>query len=127
MTMLTSATFLTRNYAMPAVSERRRGLRIRQARPVKLFDPVGGRFYGGSTLDVSTSGLRIQLPLHAGVRPGSEICLHVGLNDRGQTLANRRQMIPARVIWVANPGSRQKMLTVGVEFSASLGARMDAA
>jgi hypothetical protein len=127
MTLLISDTFVPRTHPRSAVSERRRGLRIRQARPVKLFDAVGGRFYGGSTLDVSSTGLRIELPMHASLHPGSDICIHVGLNDKGQTLANRRSMLPARVIWVARPDGRGKALTVGVEFASTVGARMDAA
>jgi hypothetical protein len=127
MTLMISDTFVPRNRERSAVGERRRGLRIRQARPVKLFDAMGGRFYGGNTLDVSSTGLRIQIPLHAALRPGSEISIHVGLNDKGQALANRRAMLPARVIWIDRPDGRQKALTVGIEFSSTVGARMDAA
>ena len=80
--------------------ERRRGLRIRQNRPVKVYDPTAGRYFGGKTEDVSSTGLRIELPAWATVRTGETLNVHVGLSSSGQSLANRRQMMPARVVWV---------------------------
>ena len=108
--------------------ERRRGLRISQARPVKVLDPAVGRYFGGQTHDVSATGLRIELPLRAPVRPGKLLSIHVGLSPAGEPLANRRQMIPARVVWV-NRGEQDgaATLTAGVEFLASIAARRDAA
>ena len=75
-------------------SERRRGLRIRQHRPVKVFEPVACRYFGGQTQDVSSTGLRLELPAFAVVREGETLSVHVGLSSKGQALANRRQMIP---------------------------------
>jgi hypothetical protein len=107
--------------------ERRRGLRISQARPVKVLDPTAGRFFGGQTRDVSATGLRIELPLRAPVRPGKLLSIHVGLSSAGEPLANRRQMIPARVVWVNRAEDGAAMLTAGVEFLASIAAHRDAA
>jgi hypothetical protein len=108
--------------------ERRRGLRIRQNRPVKIYEPCAARYFGGQTADVSTTGLRIELPLSAAVRPGKTLNIHVGLNDCGDVLANRRQMIPARVVWVDRPTSRGAgRVMAGVEFLASVAAQVDAA
>ena len=109
--------------------ERRRGLRIRQNRPVKVFDSAAARYFGGQTEDISSTGLRIELPAYAPLRPGDTLSIHVGLNDLGQTLANRRQMIPARVVWVTRddnriPGGR---IEAGVEFLSAIAARKDAA
>src|SRR5882672_7529845 len=81
-------------------AERRRGLRINQSRPVKVFEPSAGRYFGGQTEDVSSTGLRLELPLSAPVREGRILSIHVGLSESGSSLANRRQMIPARVVWV---------------------------
>src|SRR5688500_8505827 len=81
-------------------TERRRGLRIRQHRPVKVYEPTLGRYFGGQTEDISATGLRIELPTSALIREGKVLTVHVGLNASGETLANRRQMVPARVIWV---------------------------
>jgi hypothetical protein len=108
-------------------SERRRGLRIRQNRPVKVLDTVGGKYFGGRTEDVSVTGLRIELPANAAVRTGEMLSIHVGLSSTGGTLANRRQMIPARVVWVSRKHFRSPTLTAGVEFTASIGAQLDAA
>jgi hypothetical protein len=108
-------------------TERRRGLRIRQNRPVKVFEPGVGRYFGGQTEDISATGLRIELPLWASVRPGETLSVHVGLNRKGESLANRRQMIPARVVWVNRSTGRRARLEAGVEFLSSIAAHLDAA
>jgi hypothetical protein len=114
--------------SLPAHGERRRGLRVRQQRPLKVYEPVGNRYFGGQTQDVSSTGLRIELPAYATVREGETLSVHVGLSRRGETLANRRQMIPVRVVWVNRhaPGNPGK-LAAGVEFLAGIAARRDAA
>jgi len=108
-------------------TERRRGLRIRQNRPVKVFEPGIGRYFGGQTEDISSTGLRIELPLWATVRPGETLSIHVGLSRKGESLANRRQMIPARVVWVNRSFGRRTHLEAGVEFLSSIAAHLDAA
>jgi hypothetical protein len=109
-------------------SERRRGLRISQQRPVKVYEPWSTRYIGGQTHDVSATGLRIELPVSAPVVEGKLLSIHVGLSDQGETLANRRQMIPARVVWIERNNEAQTgRLTAGVEFLASIAAHLDAA
>jgi hypothetical protein len=110
-------------------SERRRGLRIAQHRPVKVHEPLSGRFFAGQTCDISSTGLRIELPASLPVVEGSVISIHVGLNDRGQALVNRRAMMPARIIWAERTtGEDQRpRLMAGVEFVASITAHLDAA
>jgi PilZ domain len=108
-------------------AERRRGLRIRQHRPVKVYEPGGGRYFGGQTEDISATGLRLELPAWAPVRTGATLSVHVGLSRHGETLANRRQMIPARVVWVNRAGGRNGLLEAGVEFLSSIAAHLDAA
>jgi hypothetical protein len=108
--------------------ERRRGLRIRQDRPVKIFDAAAGKYFGGRTEDISSTGLRLELPGYAPIRPGDVLSIHVGLNGRGEALANRRQMIPARVVWVNRLDRRiTGRLEAGIEFLSSIAARLDAA
>ena len=108
-------------------NERRRGLRISQHRPIKVFESASGRYIGGQTEDVSTTGLRIELPASAPVVPGKIVSIHVGLSAAGQTLANRRQMIPARVVWTRRLMSDRAKMVAGVEFLASIAAHLDAA
>jgi hypothetical protein len=107
-------------------AERRRGLRIHQARPVKVFEHTANRYFGGETHDISATGLRLELPASAAVRPGKILSIHVGLSDSGSALANRRQMIPARVVWTTAADHPAKVMT-GVEFLASIAAHLDAA
>ena len=109
-------------------AERRRGLRIRQSRPIKIFEQATHRFYGGQTEDLSATGLRIELPLNTPVIPGTLVNLHVGLSNTGEALANRRNMLPARVVWVCRqPGLTSGFLTAGVEFISGIAAHKDAA
>src|SRR5262245_11851271 len=105
--------------------ERRRGLRIAQHRPVKVFEPSASRYFPGQTEDVSATGLRIELPISAPVIPGKLLSIHVGLSETGSALANRRSMIPARVVWVdrSEPGTK---LIAGIEFVATNGAPLEA-
>ena len=108
--------------------ERRRGLRIQQTRPIKVFEATASRYFGGQTQDVSSTGLRIELPLSIAVRPGKLLSIHVGLSETGQALANRRNMIPARVVWVSRPPQTDaRTMSVGVEFMANISAQLDAA
>ena len=108
--------------------ERRRGLRIRQNRPVKVFDTAAARYFGGQTEDISVTGLRVELPAYAPIRPGDTLSIHVGLNQLGQQLANRRQMIPARVVWVNRDDKRiGGRIEAGVEFLSGIAAHLDAA
>jgi hypothetical protein len=106
--------------------ERRRGLRIGQQRPVKIYEPSSMRFVGGQTFDISATGLRIELPVSAPVQVGKIVSIHVGLSQAGESLANRRSMIPARVVWI-DRGSRGSRMTAGVEFLASIAASREAA
>ena len=107
-------------------NERRRGLRIRQARPIKIYEPTIARYFGGQTEDISSTGLRIELPRSAPVRPGRLLSVHVGLDHSGQALANRRQMIPARVVWVDRDAAEGRQMA-GLEFLTSVAAHLDAA
>ena len=65
-----------------ANGERRRGLRVRQSRPIKVLDLCAGRIFGGQTRDVSATGLQIELPAHAPVRVGDLLSIHVGVGLR---------------------------------------------
>ena len=108
-------------------TERRRGLRIRTERPVKVFEPAASRYFGGQTADISTTGLRIELPAFAPISEGETLNIHVSPGKTG-ALANRRQMMPARVVWVDRTNAiRTGHIHAGVEFLASIAAQLDAA
>lgn len=107
--------------------ERRRGLRVRDQRPVKIFEPGTARYFGGQTEDISATGLRIELPAWATLRTGATLNIHVGLNGRGEILANRRSMLPARVVWVKRGQGRAAAMEAGVEFLNNIGAHVHAA
>jgi hypothetical protein len=108
--------------------ERRRGLRVPQQRPVKVFEPTIARYFGGQTHDISATGLRIELPASTPVWPGRVLNVHVGLSGDGQSLANRKHMMPVRVVWVDRTGATEtRRLTAGVEFLSSIAAHLDAA
>jgi hypothetical protein len=107
-------------------AERRRGLRIRQARPIRVFEPSSARYFGGQTEDISATGLRIELPTTSALHPGDVINVHVGLNRDGACLPNRKHMMPARVVWVDRSIARV-FAVVGVEFLSSIAAHLDAA
>ena len=112
----------------PRPSERRRGLRVRQQRHVKIYAPAASRYFGGQTVDVSATGLRVELPAYAPVREGDTLCVHIGLSRQGQPLANRKQMVPVRVVWISRSGPhRPGVLEAGVEFVTAIAARLDAA
>ena len=108
-------------------TERRRGLRIRQNRPVKVYEPTTSRYFGGQTEDISATGLRVELPAYVPVRVGEVLNIHVGLSQAGQTLANRRSMVPVRVVWVNRARRIDGKLETGVEFLSSISAHLDAA
>jgi hypothetical protein len=111
-----------------ANAERRRGLRIRQARPVKIFEPAASRYFGAETLDISATGLRLELPAFAPLCEGEILNIHVGPTRSGMALANRRQMMPARVVWVDRAEAMKSgRISAGVEFLASISAQLDAA
>jgi hypothetical protein len=120
MTLLTSESIDCVEFPTLASSERRRGLRIAQARPIKVYEPQGARYFGGQTEDISATGLRIELPASAPLAVGSTISVHVG------SLPNRRQMIPARVVWVDRSFGRDYAIA-GIEFITSIAAALDAA
>src|SRR5215470_6132233 len=102
-------------------AERRRGLRISQQRPIKVYEPDSARFIGGQTSDISATGLRIELPVSSPLQQGKLLSIHVGVGSQGESLANRRQMIPARVVWIhRNLSEGRAHLMAGVEFLASI-------
>jgi hypothetical protein len=107
-------------------SERRRGLRIRQNRPVKVFDPATAKYVAGHTEDVSTTGLRLELPISSPVAEGRLVHVHVGTSNGPEGLAQRRGMMPARIVWIDRSHGDAGRMTAGVELVTRVAA-LDAA
>lgn len=116
-----------RGEGLASGEDRRRGLRIRQKRPVKVFEPVSGRFFAGVTYDVSGTGLSVGLPLSVPVFEGRRVTVHVGREGRQGPLANRRFMIPARVVWLQREPGTCRELRCGLEFVQDNAAEVVAA
>lgn len=110
------------------LSERRHGLRIRRNHPIKVYEPNLGRYFGGQTEDISSSGLRIELPASAPVRTGKVLNVFVAPAAEGQSLIQRRQMVPVRVVWTDRVSQCVRgRLVAGVEFLSKIAAQIDAA
>ena len=103
--------------------ERRRATRVAQERPVKIYEPYASRFFGGQTIDVSGTGMKLAFPAWAHLNVGRVINVHVGLAaGLGQPLANRRSMIPARIVWIRHADETADQMVVGVEFLTGVSA-----
>ncbi len=107
--------------------ERRRGLRIAQNRSVKVYEPSASRFLAGKTRNISSTGLQLEFPGFVQLSPGRIVNIHIGIDDRGYALANRRNMVMARVVWVKpETVMKTEIVLAGVEYltdtTAGLGA-----
>ncbi len=112
----------------PAMTERRRGLRIRQCRPIKVYEPRTARYFPGRTADISATGLRVKLPLSVPLIPGSILSLHIGTDKAGNTLAPRCHMTDARVIWTRrDSASPLGQLLAGLELLSTAAIQVEAA
>jgi hypothetical protein len=108
--------------------ERRRDVRVMEKRPVKVYDAAAAKYFGGQTEDISSTGLRLELPAFSPIEEGDTLSIHVGLNRQGESLANRRQMIPAKVVWVNRQDRRiNGRIEAGIEFLSNISAHLDAA
>ncbi|HEY0009783.1 MAG TPA: PilZ domain-containing protein [Tepidisphaeraceae bacterium] len=111
----------------PEVAERRRGLRILQDRPVKVFEPAIARFLNGRTRDVSSTGLQLTFDTDLGLRPGRLINIAVGCEAGGGPLVNRRSLITACIVWTRPDLETEEGMIAGVEFLSNVTAFAGAA
>jgi len=126
--LLLSETSTSESQMTGTEAERRRGIRIRQLRPIKIYEPTSHRYFGGQTEDISSTGLRVELSPTTPAIEGRLVNIHVGLSARGEALANRRQMMPARIVWLRRMMQNgQLRLIAGLELVASVAAHLDAA
>ena len=101
--------------------ERRRGLRIKQQRAVKVYEPRTCRYYPGQTADISAGGLRLSLPLSAPIIAGNILSLHIAANC---SFAARRQMVEAKVVWMRRD---ERELLAGLELLSASAVLSNAA
>lgn len=77
--------------------DRRRSPRVAIQRPVKLQCGLTGRYLGGHTLDVSDSGLLIELNYPTSLRPGAPLKLALDLTGK-HPVVRQADMIDAKVV-----------------------------
>jgi len=76
--------------------DRRTHPRIAVERPCKVHDPRSGKYHAATVLDVSASGMMIQIDRDLALASGD--ILHVGVaQKRRQVLLRTNEMIPTRV------------------------------
>lgn len=103
--------------------DRRRAPRVSQQRPVRVYEPAASRFFGGQTLNVSSTGLQVEFPPFVQLSPGRLVHVHIGIEEGGRPLANRRSMVPARVVWSTQVTEGRECVRVGFEFLSFTTAR----
>ena len=98
--------------------DRRRGLRVQVSRPAKLLESRTRRFIAARTIDASPMGLKLQLPATSALDVGSRVEVYVGVDGDG-TVASRRFMLPARVVWLrrGDHDAKSPRLLAGIELA----------
>jgi hypothetical protein len=98
--------------------ERRRGMRVEVSRPVKLLEPRTRRFIAGRTRDASPAGLKLELPATSALGVGSRVEVYVGVDGDG-TVASRRAMLPARIVWMrrGDASANSTRVLAGIELA----------
>lgn len=81
------------------ISDRRADHRVNLARACKLYLPAAGRYYPGSTWNVSSGGVLLELDRRAHVRPGQRLFVGIALKRR-QAVLTHNEMIAAEVVRV---------------------------
>jgi len=101
--------------------DRRRHPRVEVTQPCKICDPRSGRYLAGTTRDVSSHGLLIELPRLIDLKPGER--LHVGVAmKRRQGLLLAKEMIEAKVVRSLPTMNDHTLLAVQFENPVALAA-----
>lgn len=119
-------THLGRTQAGPRKSERRSAFRVVQHRPVKILDRRTNRYLPAQTVDISSTGLCVSIPTLSNLAAGQLLNIHIGLSTAGQPLANRRAMLPVRVVWTKK-SPRHPQTLCGLELVQDTRSHMEAA
>ena len=103
---------------MVCAFEQRHSARSEVSWPVSIWHPKASRFFNGRSVNVSTGGALVRMPLKSPVREGQDIELNF---PRGEELTSKKggsaRIKPARVVRI----DRSDMLSsatiqVGLEF-----------
>ena len=79
--------------------ERRNHARLKLQRPCKLYLPHVGKYVAGSTWNLSSGGVLLQLGLPVGIAPGDRLYVGIALKRR-QAVLTAGEMLEAEVIRV---------------------------
>ncbi len=108
--------------------ERRTATRVRICRPVKVIDLAIGRHAAGRSRDVSSTGMKVEIPASNHIHEGDTIHIDVGTLGGVGPLVGRPHIIPARVVWIRREAKLLRpMLTAGVEFALEHDAMINVA
>jgi c-di-GMP-binding flagellar brake protein YcgR len=112
----------------PMFLERRRGVRVKLARPVRVHEPTTGKHLAARTRDISASGMKLEMPLTQAIQPGEHLTLTLGTLAGAGIVKSTKPTITARVVWVKRDGRMVRpMLTAGVEFCSDSDAQVNVA
>jgi hypothetical protein len=98
--------------------ERRHNTRIARQCAVRLFESYAGKFFTGSSINVSVDGMCVRLPASINLRPGRFVTLHDSAGGMRLT-HSEHQIRTARVVWVAPDSQNSQSVLVGLELYAA--------
>lgn len=79
------------------MADRRRSPRVRISRPCKVHDPRSGKYLSGSTRDLSSGGVLLEIDRPLDIAPGQT--LHVGIaQKRREVLIREADMVELQVV-----------------------------
>lgn len=108
--------------------ERRGATRVRISRPVRVIDLAICRHAAGRSRDISSTGMRVEIPASNAIQVGDTIHVDVGTLAGVGPLYGRPRVIPGRIVWIQREGKMLRpMLTAGIEFEVDQDAMMNVA
>jgi c-di-GMP-binding flagellar brake protein YcgR len=99
--------------------ERRSHVRISSCRPVKIYDERSGKYYIGSTCDISAGGVLIELPHAIAAHPDDALLVAIA-EKRRQPLLRQSQMIRATIVRIMRADSGRMLMALAFRPEATL-------
>ncbi|HMO27490.1 MAG TPA: PilZ domain-containing protein, partial [Tepidisphaeraceae bacterium] len=95
--------------------DRRADPRVVCEHAIKLHDARSRRYIAGRTCDLSSTGMRLEVPAWAPIELGAAVSVYVA-EDRPR-LAPHSAMKPARVVWIdrGNDEPARRTITLGLQ------------